>query len=150
MDRALWFLLWLRFTGWARRLSKSLFTLKGAGLAALGLFVFVPMIISAFLSDAGSDAERLAQIRRYGPLVMLSYCLMTVMFSSAERAVTFSPAEVNFLFTGPFSRRQLLIYKIVSSLGAIILTATLLSVFLKKNAAMFLAAYVGLVLALVF
>src|SRR5207249_1576929 len=43
-------------------------------------------------------------------------CVLNVVFSPNERTVYFSPAEVQFLFAGPFSRREILVYKILLTL----------------------------------
>ena len=53
--------------------------------------------------------------RRVGPLLLFAYCALTVLFASAEHGISFTPAEVQFLFSGPFSRRQVLAYKIVGN-----------------------------------
>jgi hypothetical protein len=45
--------------------------------------------------------------------VLLLACLLTVAVSSGP-AIYFSRAEIDFLFTGPFSRRGLLLYKFLS------------------------------------
>src|SRR5206468_839101 len=59
----------------------------------------------------------------------------------------FSPAEVNFLFTGPFTRRQLLGYKILSAFFVSLPAALFLALMVQIHARWFLAAFVGLVLA---
>ena len=41
-------------------------------------------------------------IRRYGPLGLCVYCFLQVLLSAGDRAIYYSPAEVNFLFCGPF------------------------------------------------
>src|SRR5205823_1790288 len=67
-----------------------------------------------------------------------------------ERAVTFRPAEVDLLFPGPFSRRGLLAYKVVAGFGTTLITAVFLTLAMRRHAALTLAAFVGLVLALEF
>src|SRR5947209_3830982 len=130
MNRALWLLSWLRFVGWLRRLARMLRTVKGALLALfvgiLFAFWIFSLVMSAFIIP---PAERLANpaiARQYGPIALLGYCLALLAFPSNERMIAFTPAEVNFLFTGPFSRRQLLGYKILvlalkSLLGTLVL-----------------------------
>ncbi len=49
------------------------------------------------------------------PPVMLLYVVLTIVTSLGERAIYFSPSDVDFLFPAPFSRRQLLLYKILGS-----------------------------------
>jgi Putative ABC exporter len=43
---------------------------------------------------------------------------VNVVTSLGERALYFSPSDVDFLFPGPFSRRQILVYKILGSVTA--------------------------------
>ncbi len=155
MHRALWLLLWLRFKAWLRRLKRNAGTAKGAVLALLGVLVLLPCLISWFVwlflePGQTATAEHLEEVRRFGPLGLLAYCVLTIAFSSGERAISFTPAEVEFLFCGPFSRRQLLGYKIAAGLLTSLMTALFLTVFLHRHAALSLAAYVSLVLGLLF
>lgn len=157
MDRALWLLLALRCRAWFRRLARNARTLRGALVLAAGLVFFVlvigPNIVAALLQapHPGLDpADAVAITRRLGPIVLLAYCLLTVLFSSAEQGVSFSPAEVQFLFPGPFSRRQVLAYKVVGHLLLSLLYALFLTAFLLPRAASPGPAYLGLVLVLWF
>jgi hypothetical protein len=154
MDRALWFLLWLRLAGWFRRMGLNLRTVKGALLAVLGggmlLLWLGSLVISAFLPGQQPRSADPEQVRLYGPLILLAYCVLTSAFSAGERAVTFSPAEVNFLFTGPFSRRQLLLYKIVGTFLTSLLTAVFLTLVLVRYASSLLTAVTGLLLGMLF
>src|SRR5713101_4792464 len=102
MDRALLLLLWLRACGWLRRLSRNLLTVRGIVLLVLTAMVMGSCLLSFLFgpSPIPTDPEK---VRRYGTLGFLAYCLMSLLFSSIERAIYFTPAEVNFLFPGPFS-----------------------------------------------
>jgi hypothetical protein len=151
MDRALWLLIGLRFKGWRRRFGRSLRTAKGIALTIVGLVVFAPWMISVVtMGGAARDPGRLEQMRRFGPLFFFTYCLLTLAFSSGERALVFSPAEVDFLFPGPFRRRQILLYKIVANVGIGVLSAAFMAAVFRHNAARFDSAYVGMFLGLLF
>ena len=54
------------------------------------------------------------------PVVMLLYVVLSILTSLGERAIYFSPSDVDFLFPAPFSRRQILLYKILGSFTAAI------------------------------
>src|SRR4051812_18369432 len=123
MDRSLWLLLLIRGKAWFRRWARNLRSLKGALLAVVGSLVFLPMIVSVLVSPRVQTAAQVGAIRRFGPLGLLAYCLLNVLLSSGDRAVYYSPSEVNFLFSGPYRPRQLLVYKVVGGLGAALLTA---------------------------
>ncbi len=150
MDPALWLLLRLRFGGWLRRVRQSLGTVKGAFLVILGALLLVLWLLPTFLTSQPATPEHLARVRQYGPLALVAYLVMVLISSAGERAVSFSPAEVDFLFPGPFSRRQLLAYKMLSGFAALVLTALLFTVAFRMHAAHMSAAFVGLVLALLF
>ena len=116
MNGALRLLTWLRFVGWLRRLARMLRTVKGALLALfVGLICtswIFSLIMTAALKQQTQNAEQRELARQYGPVLLLGYCVALLAFPSSERVIAFTPAEVNFLFAGPFSRRQLLAYKI--------------------------------------
>src|SRR5262249_12813042 len=147
MPRALWQLMFLQYRGWLRQMGRKLATVKGAlfgliGVAVLGLWL-LPLLFTAH-EGAGASPETL---RVYGPASLLLYCTLTLFLSTNERAIYFNPAEVNFLFTGPFTRRQLLGYKIVSAFLVSLPAALFFTVMVQIHARWFLAAYVALVLA---
>jgi hypothetical protein len=156
MDSALWLLLWLRFRAWLRRLLRNAGTPRGALFLAAGFLFFAlvvgPNVVFRIL-QAEDGVFRLAYVkhtREVGPLLLFAYCLLTVVFASAEQGVTFTPAEVQFLFSGPFSRRQLLAYKVVGNALLCCLYALFLTAFFIAYAARPLAAYPGLLLTLWF
>src|SRR5438045_7895711 len=107
MDRALWLLLRLRFDGSRRRWSRNLRTIKGLLLTLVGLLLFLPVAIFSLLAPRFQLGAQEALIRRYGPLGLLAFCVLNLLLASEERAIHFAPAEVDFLFPGPFRRRQL-------------------------------------------
>jgi hypothetical protein len=156
MNTALWLLLWLRFRSWLRRLARNTATLRGAVFLAAGLLFFGMVIgpnVVLHLLHADRSGGPLAYVqhtRRVGPLLLFAYCALTVVFASAEHGISFTPAEVQFLFSGPFSRRQVLAYKIVGNGLACCLYAVFLTGFFFAYAARPLAAYPGLLLTLWF
>lgn len=150
MNRALFLLLGLRLKGWLRRFGRSMRTVKGIALTVLGMAFFLPWLFSNLLLHTHGGSQRLEHVREYGPLVLLLYCLVTLLFSTGERAISFTPAEVNLLFSGPFHRRELLLYKITASLGLGALSALIMTVVMSQNAAWFLAAYLGMLLIMTF
>ena len=101
MDRALWLLLWFRFLSWVRRARRSIGTAKGSLLALLGLMIFIPWALSVWFSAPEPEADHLETVRRLGPLVLLTYCLATLLLSTGERGISFNSAEVDFLFPAP-------------------------------------------------
>src|SRR6185503_17174873 len=96
-----------------RRIFRGAKTPRGAVFLFLGSIIFVMWfggtLVNAFIIPRADPS----QVSLYFPLAMLGFCVMTLITSAGDRAIAFTPAEVDFLFPGPFSRRQLLIYKIV-------------------------------------
>jgi hypothetical protein len=151
MDRALLFLLWLRLASWMRRLGRRLRTVRGLLLALLGLLVCLPCLLSLFLaprSVVGPTA--LEHVRQFGPFALLGYCVLSLSFTSAENFLPFTAAEVNFLFCGPFSRRQLLAYKLAGNVGMAFVSAGIFLLAFRLPTPSFLAGYVGILLSLLF
>ena len=61
-------------------------------------------------------------IEENGPIATLAG-----LTSAGERAISFWPSEVDFLFAGPFTRRELLIYKLSSTIAGALFTSLILS-----------------------
>jgi hypothetical protein len=148
VNRGLWLLMGLRFWGWLRRAGRSLGSVRGILLVVVGALVFVPWVVSWALGGVPSG-QHTAEVRRYGPLVLAAYCVLE-LFISTQGAIPFSAAEVNFLFPGPLSRRQLLAYKVTATFGSSLLSTVLLTLFLRQYALTFGGAVVGLLLAALF
>jgi hypothetical protein len=150
----LWLLIGLQLRGWLRYLWRSLGTVKGAFLAILGSGVLLSLwLLPLLLSSPDLPAVSVDvadKIRDYGPAGLIAYCLANVLLSGNERGVYFTPAEVNFLFPGPFRRRSLLVYKVLSTLLIGLPTAAVMLLFLHVYAAWMAAAFVGVLLVFVF
>ena len=59
---------------------------------------------------------------------LLLSALLFVFRPAGEKAIYFSPAEVDFLFPAPFHRRELLIYKLAKTLVGLVFMALIFSV----------------------
>jgi hypothetical protein len=143
-------LLGLRLRGWLRRAGRSLSSVKGIVLTILGLLVFAPTIMAMFFDRGARTLNTVEMWQRFMPWGLLAYSILTLVFTRAEQAVVFSPAEMQFLFPAPFTRRQLLGYKIASSLGLLCFSALIMSIFMVRNLLWAPAAYIGILLALWF
>src|SRR5436190_21938777 len=132
MDRALWFLLRLRFIAWGRRVARGLRGIKGIVLVVFGLLMLGLLV--QFVTSQPTHRVDGETLRLYGTGALLAYCVMVVLTSAGEAAVTFSAAEVDFLFPGPFSRRELLAYKILGNLFSSLITAGFMLIWLGRYA----------------
>jgi hypothetical protein len=133
-----------------RRSVRGVKTVRGAVFLALGLGVFLMWLASSLVNAFLVPRADPIKIRTFFPMWMLAICVLNLATSAGERAIAFTPAEVDFLFPGPFTRRQLLAYKLTkSSLGAI-LTATLFSMIFLRYTQAFAPAWIGIFLSLIF
>jgi hypothetical protein len=90
------------------------------------------------------------QMREMFPLGLLGVCVLTLLTNGGGRAFYFSPAEVDFLFPGPFERRHVLLYKIAKSASAALLGSLVFSCFMLSRVYHWFAGYVAIVLAMIF
>ncbi len=152
MDRALIKLLKLRFRGALRNRLRGLKTVRGAVFFLLGLGVMLlwlgPQIMVFFVAHrTPMDAQVLHDVL---PLVLLGLLLMSMLGSARMEGIHFTAAEVDFLFSGPFSRRQLLLYKLTSGVLAAFFTAMFFSIMMLRFAHLLTAVFLGFFLTMVF
>lgn len=155
MNAALLLLMRLRFWGWWRRLRRNVASVRGALFVAFGVLIIGCWIVSLAVSlvgayMAGVPSANVEKVRRFAPLFLFGYCLLTVLTTAGDRALTFRPAEVNFLFAGPFSRRQILGYKILTAASVTFFSTLLFTALAVPYAPMLLAAFLTLLLAFLF
>jgi hypothetical protein len=135
MHEALRLLIWLRFKASLRQLYQGLRTPKGILIGILILmslgFMVLPYLMSLSVpkSDHLSNVDR---IEHFVPLALFGYTLLTLFTSLGTDSISFTEEEVENLFTAPFSRRQLLVYK----LYAVFKSCLFSSIFLAMGTAM--------------
>lgn len=103
-------LLGLQAKAWLRRVTRGVLTVRGSIFMVLGLLAFAGIAISQYQVDEG--ARDGIAFQRFGPLGLLGLTLLSIFGSSRHRGIYFSPAEIDLLFSAPFTRRQLLGYRI--------------------------------------
>jgi hypothetical protein len=86
---------------------------------------------------------------RLAPIPLLLFLVFAAVLAAFERPFRFNPAEVDFLQAGPFSRRQLLTYKIGADFSGLVILA-LLAAPLGAAVFPFLSCFSGILLILVF
>ena len=122
MHPALWKLFALRTRGSIRSIFIRLKTPRGAAmgvftLLVIGMMLGPNLVVALALGRAGGPigSERLLDAV---PVGMLLFVVLNIVSSIGERALFFTPSEVDFLFPAPFSRREILLYKILGSVTA--------------------------------
>ena len=161
MNPALLKLLQLQSRGFFRRIARGAQTPRRAVFLIIGVVVILcwlgPALVlrtTMILAVRHAHPDQLGawqhRFRAVAPLALLGVCLLTIVSSAGDKAIAFTRGEVDMLFPGPFSRRQLLGYKLLKSALIALLTGLLLSVALLPYSASWAACYVGVVLTLLF
>ena len=81
---------------------------------------------------------------------LLAFTLLFVFSSAGEKALYFSPSEVDFLFPAPFHRRDLLMFKLSKMLFGLVFMALIFSISFLLYLNTWISAFVGCFLALGF
>ncbi len=156
MDTALRQLLILRLRGGLRQRLLQLASLRGLlfSLAFAGIIWF--LIASngspdaSLFGSAGLDRQAVSeQIITFMPLTMLGLSLLTVLMTTGP-TFHFSPNEINFLFTGPFRRRDLILYKFGAYFAGVAFTSVFITLIAPPQAGSALSVFIASVLTLVF
>ena len=157
MDAALLRLLAMRMRGGLRHRLMQVVSVRGAWwFLALGGFIWaliaagepVPSAQLFGVADLDSEAMR-GQISTYMPLGLLGMTLLTVALTTGP-SFHFSPTEINFLFVGPFSRRDLILYKFIAYAAGAALRAALIAPFAQAQTGSVLSAFTAAFLTLLF
>jgi hypothetical protein len=157
MDAALLRLLEMRMRGGLRLRLMQLVSLRGAlFFVALGGIIWLliateqPIPTENLFGGAGLDSLAIsAQIETFMPLGMLGMTLLTVLLSTGP-SFHFSPTEINLLFVGPFSRRDLILYKFIAYATGAALSAAMIAPFAQSQTGSALSAFTAAFLTLVF
>jgi hypothetical protein len=157
MPAALLKLLVLQFRGWGRRMVRGATSPRRAIFLLIGLVVIVlwlaPPLVSRLLITSNSRLDRRTTLHGFqetAPVALLGICLVTMISSAGDKAVAFTAGEVDMLFPGPFSRRQLLVFKLLKSGLVAFLTGLLFSILLPPYIGSWISGYIGIVLTLLF
>ncbi len=156
MDPALSQLLMMRLRGGLRQRLRQLASLRGLlfSLAFGGVIWF--LIASNSSSGTGVfgytplDPQAYSeQIITFMPLSMLVLSLLTVAMTTGP-TFHFSPNEINFLFTRPFRRRDLIFYKFGAYVAGVTLTSAFITLFAPPQSGSAPSVFIASLLTLVF
>lgn len=161
-------LLWLRLRAGWRRFFRAIRRPKGliafiVSMAFMAMWL-VPAMVGGMPrrwtattpqsidSATGGElaATAAATAPSLAPLVILGLLLMTILGKSGDRALAFMQSEVDMLFPAPFTRRQLLVYKLAERVTPILVSALFMSIFVRMLGSSWLPTFVGLFLILMF
>jgi len=124
---------------------KGLFLLLGIG--ALLTLILGPQIFNYMIRHDGEAAAGASEwIRIWAPAAILLIALL----SMSKGALYFRPAEVQFLFPAPITRRQLLLYNVLSKLRVQILSGLWCSIFVLGYSNRWYAVILALIAVFMF
>ncbi|MEO0385976.1 MAG: hypothetical protein AAF281_00400 [Pseudomonadota bacterium] len=157
MDATLLRLLAMRLRGALRLRLMQVVSLRGALFLVVLGGVLALLIASGDLAPdaplfemSGLDTETLGnQISTFMPFALLGMTVLTVLLTTGP-SFHFSPTEINYLFVGPFSRRDLILYKFIAYATGAGLSAALIAPFAQAQTGSVLSAFTAAFLTLLF
>ncbi|MFZ2168729.1 MAG: putative ABC exporter domain-containing protein, partial [Methylococcaceae bacterium] len=149
-------LLLLRLHGGVRLRLQELKTLRGLLFLSVTIAIFALLMKQPELSAnplasffPGNPEQLRGQTARFMPFGLLAAFLLTA-FLSPGPGLYFSPAEINLLFSGPFTRRALLLYKLCFFVFGALLSSLLIMLLVPRSAYTPQATFLGAFLTLLF
>lgn len=149
MNRALLTLLRLQLKGWVRR-QFSGGSIRRTVFAVLGLVMFLLWLTSVALGAVYQQPRTPEEVMALLPFYLTGFALLPIVFGNEDRAIAFTPAEVDFLFPGPFGRRELILFKMLKLALSSVMGGLFFGLVLRRSAATLPSAMLGAALALVF
>ena len=154
MNRALLTLLKLNNKSVLRRTLRGVRTWRGAFLLlfTLGLFTLMvgPQLYTALAMRGRLELRQQLSgaFETLAPLGLFGFTLLFVFTSAGETAIYFTPAEVDLLFSAPFTRRELLLYKLAKTGLALVFVSAFTSLMMLINLRSWLSGFVGILLSM--
>lgn len=150
LPRALWKLMGMRYRSRVRRL----FSLRSPArfvLTVLGALAVTAWLGSVFVMMWAAGTKPHPEFAvAVVPMMMLGFLVLALTTGNTEMALAFAPAEVDFLFPGPFTRRQLVTYRLVKVVIGSLTASVFFLMFMRGYAAHFWQAYAGAVVMILF
>ncbi len=149
------FLIKLQRKSQFRRALRSLKTWRGRiyfliGIAVFGLWLGPQIVLAFTMNSAKTSAPYINAFMPFGLLFFCVISLINELIEAGTKAISFTGGETEFLFPGPFSRQDLLKYKIITSMTNLLFVALFISIFTMRFTYSYLACYVGIFLTLLF
>jgi len=123
--------------------------------ARVVVFIFGGLLVSLWVGSilfAGMAGQKqdVDWFEDAAPFFILVMLVISATTAAGERAIYFSPSEIDFLFAAPFTRRQLLMYKLVGTVFSTTFSAAIFSVIVSRYVPAWGSGFLGLWLALAF
>ncbi len=148
--RALLLLYRLNIKAQVRRLWSGMKTVKGAFLTLMMLFLMSMIIIPNLVVHIALDKPPSIDKSTFIPFGLFVYFLVSLLTSIGDQAIYFTPSEVDNLFCAPFTRRQLLGYKIIAWVAAAFLMGLIFTGAFAQHLHSLIFGFVGISLTFLF
>jgi hypothetical protein len=150
MNRALLKLISLNNKATWRRTLRGVKTVRGAFLVLFTMaFIALMIVPQVMMSSRPELRPRPGANAPFAAPALFAFTLLIVFTSAGEAAVYFTPAEVDILFSGPFTRRELLYYKLAKTFHALVFMCAFFSLTMLNSVHYWLWGYLGLFLSMV-
>jgi hypothetical protein len=133
----------LRGRALVRRCKQTLSRPKGIILTVVTAMLFVPWVFSVVMQSRAGIRPPIEYVQRFAPLALFLFTVGAIVLTAGEQALYYSPAEVTFLFAGPFRKRQILTYKLVQTALLCLISSAFVVLGTLTFARWPLAAFVG-------
>ncbi len=133
-----------------RQTVRGLKTPKGAIFFAVAILWFLLIIIPNLLVAFKVNRTDTEMVRVIIPWGLFLLCLINLISSMWEKSLQFKLSEIDFLFPGPFTRREILIYKIANSLNGTLFMSLIFSLIFLRHTTFWLAGFTGIFFTLMF
>lgn len=136
-----------------QRWSRSFRSPRNIVLSSIALILAMVWLGNAIVSMLLREPYSIETLRNWVPLSLMAYSLwhlLKVAWKRPEEAIEWSPAEREMICGGPFSRQELLTYRLTAVMTATLFKALLASLLLFPDLPVWPAGFLGLVLALAF
>ena len=147
MNRALAFLLWRRRVNGVRQYWRGLANPRRLLGTVLWLALISFMVwaqVYAQRQRGIASPESAAQVMK---MLVAMTMIMSVFGGVVQRGLAFQPADIDFLFPGPFTRRSLILYRLCSIYPLALLSSFFFTVIFGMRVPNHGLAFIGLALA---
>lgn len=154
LPRSLLLLRMLELRGLARRMLKQAKRPAGALFVLIYVCMFLPSMLNAFMVRGISHEVASEWILRGAPFAIGMLCLMAILVPESKISFNFKPAEIDVLFSGPYTRRQVVTYKLLGLLSGALFVSVIFFIvsfaFAPSSVGLFTGIYLGILFTTLF
>ena len=154
MHPALFKLIRLQIRATRRHVFRGLKSWRGIFFFAFALLLFGAWILPSVTMAMGEKPDRFGMfadaVPDVIPIGLMLICVVMAVSSAGQKAIQFTPSEVDFLFAGPFGRKELLAYRLLRGALGLVFTSLIFSLAFLIYINSWLAGFLGCFLTALF